>query len=140
MRVNLLGTLCYTLAEVSITVLADILPRYVPIFGGTHPSAITTTIMTEKKSGQLGESSAASTACSHCSVISAMVQNKNGVLLVLLYHWVYIIAADVYIQCKIPWMFHFSHFLNLCAVPVVVPLARYLFTLRQSPPKNTKKN
>ena len=63
-------------------------------------------------------------------VLLDLRRNAGGVWVMLLYHWGYIIAANLYIRTKIPWIFHTSHVINLLAVPIIMPCCQYMYPVR----------
>jgi len=115
MTVDIIGTLFYTVLEIFITYIAANLPMWL--------SSNNT-----KKPKTNSETTSESEVEVEYSVLSDILTNKNGTALVVLYHWCYIMAADVYIQTKIPWVFHASHIINFLTVPVVIPMCRYITT------------
>jgi len=106
---DLVGTFGYTVAEVFITILAVAIADY---FRG-EKEKVHEVIGINNRRGWY-------------QLLSGILQNRDGALLILFFHWMYIIAADVYIQCKIPWVFHLSHAINLSSVPLIIPFCQYV--------------
>lgn len=58
--------------------------------------------------------------------IYSIKTNKNNTILIILYHWCYIIAADYYLKSKELYLFHGAHIMNLVLTPIVLPFCKWL--------------
>jgi hypothetical protein len=100
--IDLPGTLAYVLAELFITLVASL------VFKTKHNRKH------EKNNEVVGDN----------MFILSLKTNKDNIVLVMLYHWAYIIAADFYLKSKEMSLFHGAHMMNLILVPVILPILK----------------
>lgn len=119
---DLPGTCGYVLGELYITILAAFLDL------AARPK------LTKKDAEQQLQDSRRESCCAvpalgkawgvlkRNKVVQVLLSNTGGVRWVLLFHWAYLIVADIYLRSKVMAWFHAAHAMNMMVPLVVMPL------------------